>query len=162
MTGELAVYRTELKDLLDRLSASVEGLDEEQLNWRPPTSDSNSVYVIAAHILGNLEAWVLGIACEQPIERDRPAEFRAAGPDAAALIALAAKLARRFDETLGALAPAALDEVREPPASLTSRGVGPAEPLTARGALMLTVQHAATHLGQLDITRDWAQVSGKG
>ena len=160
MTGELAVYRTELKDLLARLSASVEGLDEEQLNWRPPTSGSNSVYVIAAHILGNLEAWVLGIACEQSIERDRPAEFRAAGPDAAALIDLAGKLARRFDETLGALAPAALDGVREPPASL--RGVGPAEPLTARGALMLTVQHAATHLGQLDITRDWAQVSVKG
>lgn len=160
MTGELAVYRTELKTLLDRLCASVEGLDQAQLNWRSPTSDSNSAYVIAAHILGNLEAWVLGIACERPIERDRPAEFRAAGPDAAPLIAQAGELARRLDDALGGLPPAALDEVREPPASL--RGVGPAEPLTVRGALMITIQHAATHLGQLDITRDWAMTSGKG
>jgi hypothetical protein len=118
------------------------------------------VYIIAAHTLGNLEAWVLGIACEQPIERDRPAEFRACGPDAAPLIARAHDLARRFDDALGALPPTALDEVREPPASL--RGVGPAKPLTVREALLVTIQHAATHLGQLDITRDWAQVSVKG
>ncbi len=160
MTGELAVYSTELKQLLDRLCATVEGLDEGLLNWRPPTSDSNSVYVIAAHILGNLEAWVLGIACQESIERDRPAEFRAAGPDAAPLIARAGELARRFDDALGALPPPALDELREPPASL--RGVGPAEPLMGREALMVTIQHAATHLGQLDITRDWAQVSVEG
>ena len=160
MTGELAVYGKELKHLLDRLCATVEGLDEAQLNWRPPTSDSNSVYVIAAHILGNLEAWVLGIACREPIERDRPAEFRAAGPDAAPLIAQAGELARRVEDALGALPPAALDEVREPSASL--RGVGPAEPLVVREALMVTIQHAATHLGQLDITRDWAQVGVKG
>ncbi len=160
MTGELPLYGSELRQLLDRLCATVEGLDEAQLNWRPPTSDSNSVYVIGAHILGNLEAWVLGIACEQPIERDRPAEFRAAGPDAAPLIARAGDLARRFEDALGALAPAALDDVREPSASL--RGVGPAEPLTVRGALMVTIQHAATHLGQLDITRDWAHLGVKG
>ena len=160
MTGELAVYSTELKHLLDRLCATIEGLDEGQLNWRPPTSDSNSVYVIAAHTLGNLEAWVLGIACEQPIERDRPAEFRATGPDAAPLIARAGDLSRRFEDALDALPPAALDETREPPALL--RGVGPAEPLTVREALMVTIQHAATHLGQLDITRDWAQASVKG
>ena len=160
MTGELPLYGSELRQLLDRLCATVEGLDEPQLNWRPPTADSNSVYVIAAHILGNLEAWVLGIACREPIERDRPAEFRAAGPHAAPLIAQAGELARRVEDALGALPPAALDEVREPSASL--RGVGPAEPLTAREALMVTIQHAATHLGQLDITRDWAQVSVKG
>ena len=160
MTGELALYVSELRHLLDRLCATVEGLDEGQLNWRPRTSDSNSVYVIAAHILGNLEAWVLGIACEEPIERDRPAEFRAAGPDTALLIARAGDLARRFEDALGALPPAALDEVREPAASL--RGVGPAQPLTVREALMVTIQHAATHLGQIDITRDWAQVSVKG
>ncbi len=154
MISELTVYATKLTDLLEALADAIEGLDEAQLNWRPPAPDMNSIYVIATHILGNAEAWVLGIACGQPIKRDRPAEFRAAGANAGPLVARARELARRIDDALAALPVSALDEGREPPAAL--RGVGPPQPLTARQAVMIAIEHAARHLGQIDITRDLA------
>lgn len=159
MTGELALYEAQLKHLLDRLCVAIEGLDGVQLNWRPPAPDANSVYVIAAHVLGNAEAWVLGIACGQPIERDRPAEFAAAGTDAAPLIARARDLARRFEEALGALPPQALDEVRQP--SPTLWGEGTPRPVTVREALMEVIEHAAIHIGQIHITRDLALASAR-
>jgi len=154
MTGELALYATQLKRLLDRLCATIEGLEEAQLNWRPPAPEANSIYVIATHLLGNAEAWVLGIACGQPIQRDRPAEFRATGPSAARLVTRARQLARRIDEALAALPAGVLDEARQPPQSLW--GAGTAEPVTVREALMHVIEHACTHLGHIDVTRDLA------
>ena len=154
MSNELALYSNELHRLLDSLIESIGGMDEAQLNWRPPAPDANSCYVIATHVLGNLEAWVLGIACGQPIERDRPAEFKATGPNAAPIVTRARDLARSVEEALAALPPAALDEQRQPPKTLW--GAGPPEPRTTREALMHVIEHAATHLGQIDITRDLA------
>ena len=87
MTGEISSYTSQLKSLLDRLCEVVRGLDEAQLNRRPSIDGANSVYVIATHTLGNARAWVLGVACGQPMGRDRPAEFRASGRDASALVA---------------------------------------------------------------------------
>ncbi len=160
MTAELTGYTNEIKRLLEKVCGAIEGLDEAQLNWTPSAPETNSAYVIAAHALGNAEAWVLGIACGQPVERDRAAEFRAAGPDAAPLIDHARKLSQRIDDALAALLPSALDEPRDPPAAL--RGVGPAAPLTARQALMLAIDHAATHVGEIQLTRALALSSAKG
>lgn len=159
MTAESQLYNTQLQHLLDWLCSAIEGLSEEQLNWRPPAPEANSVYVIATHIMGNAEAWVLGIACGQPVERDRPAEFRAVGGDAAPIIARARELSRRFEEALSALPPSALDEVREAPQSLW--GLGDPHPVTVRQALVLVLEHAASHLGQLDLTRDLALAAAK-
>jgi uncharacterized damage-inducible protein DinB len=160
VNGELAVYRAKLGALIEGLCTVMEGLSEAQLNWRPDVPESNSIYIIASHILGNLEAWALGIACGQAVERDRAAEFRAAGPSAEPLVAQARELSRRIDEALSALAASELDVVREPSAAL--RGVGPPEPLTVREALMVTFEHGTRHLGHLDLTRDLALESSKG
>lgn len=159
MSEELAGYSAEMRRLLDKVCGAIDGLDEAQLNWRPSAPESNSAYIIARHALGNAEAWVLGIACGQPVERDRAAEFRAAGPDAAPLIDHARKLSDRIEQALAALPPTALDEPRDPPAAL--RGVGPADPLTARQALMLAIDHAATHVGEIQLTRALAISNAK-
>jgi uncharacterized damage-inducible protein DinB len=159
MTNETANYSRRLRSLLDRLCAALEGLDETQLNWRPPASNANSTYVIGAHVVGNAEAWVLGIACSQAIKRDRPGEFAAAGPDAAPLVARARDLADRIEEALSALPPEALEEVRQPSQSLY--GEGTPRSVTVREALVETIDHAATHLGQIEVTRDLAMASGR-
>ena len=151
---EMEQYVKELRRLFDRLCQSLDGLSEQQLNWHPPAPDANSIYVIATHTLGNARAWILGIACGQPIERDRPAEFRASGADAAPLIASARALLDEIEQALGALEPASLDELREPRQQLW--GAGTSQPVTGREAIIHVISHAATHTGQIDLTRDLA------
>ena len=158
MNAELALYAAELKRQLDRLTDTVEALNEAQLAWRPSTPGANSSYVIVSHVLGNVEAWILGIVCEQPFRRDRPAEFAASGPDAANLIATANQLVTRFEAAFAALPPDALDQTRHP--SKEHWGEGEPEPITVRAALMHATEHAAMHYGQLQITKDLVLQAG--
>ncbi len=159
MTSEASLYAFALTRQLERLCQALDGLDGTLLNWRPAAPEANSMYVIATHVLGNAEAWVLGIACGQPIERDRPAEFAASGKDAAPIVARAHELARSFDEALAGLPDSALSATRPAPQILW--GIGPAQPVTVREALMHVIEHASTHIGELHITRDLALASAK-
>jgi uncharacterized damage-inducible protein DinB len=154
MDAEIGTYSRELQSLLARVCGCLDGLDEAQLNWRPPVAAGNSIYVIASHTLGNVRAWVLGIACGQPVTRDRPAEFRASGRDASALVAVAQRLSSEIDAALSALPLSALDRRLVPPQSLWGEG-DPYE-ISVREAIMHVVEHASLHLGQLQITRDMA------
>jgi uncharacterized damage-inducible protein DinB len=154
MDAEIGTYSRELQSLLARICGCLDGLDEAQLNWRPPVAAGNSIYVIASHTLGNVRAWVLGIACGQPVTRDRPAEFRASGRDASALVAVAQRLSSEIDAALSALPLSALDRRLVPPQSLWGEG-DPYE-ISVREAIMHVVEHASLHLGQLQITRDMA------
>jgi len=154
MDAEIGTYSRELQSLLARVCGCLDGLDEAQLNWRPPVAAGNSIYVIASHTLGNVRAWVLGIACGQPVTRDRPAEFRASGRDASALVAVAQRLSSEIDAALSALPLSNLDRRLVPPQSLWGEG-DPYE-ISVREAIMHVVEHASLHLGQLQITRDMA------
>jgi hypothetical protein len=154
MDAEIEGYRRQIQSLLERVCACLEGLSEAQLNWRPPMHGANSAYVIAAHTLGNARAWVLGIACGWPIERDRPAEFEASGPDGVDLRAQAQRLSDDIDAALAALAPSALDQRLLPARPLW--GEGEPRQISVRQALLEVVEHASIHLGQLQITRDLA------
>ena len=154
MDAEVEAYADQIRSLLARVSDCLHGLSEGQLNWRPPIDGANSAYVVAAHTLGNARAWVLGIACGQPVERDRPAEFRASGRDAADLVAGAERLSQEIDASLAALMPSALDRRLVPPQRLL--GEGEPREISVREALLHVVEHASIHLGQLQITRDWA------
>jgi uncharacterized damage-inducible protein DinB len=154
MDAEIEGYRRQIQSLLRRVCACLQGLSEAQLNWRAPMPGANSAYVIAVHTLGNARAWVLGIACGWPVERDRPAEFQASGPDAADLTAQARRLSDDIDAALAALTPSALDQRLLPPQSLF--GEGELMEVSVREALLHVVEHASLHLGQLQITRDLA------
>ena len=154
MDGEIQAISGQLQRILNAVCASLDGLSDAQLNWRLPISGGNSIYAIAAHTLGNARGWVLGIACGQPVERDRPAEFRASGPDAGALQADAASLAKEIDAALSALSPSDLDRRVMPLAKYW--GDGNPHEISVREALLHVVEHAALHLGQIQITRDLA------
>ena len=154
MNAELEIYITELQRLLDRVGRALDGLGEADLNWRPPAPDSNSLYVIATHVLGNAEAWVLGIVCGQPVQRDRDAEFRARGAVTGALTGRARGLSDEFARALRALPAGALEEKRRPAPPLL--GIGPADELTVREALMRVLVHGLMHVGHMQVTRDLA------
>jgi len=154
MDTEIDTLSRQIQSLLSRVCDSLAGLSEAQINWRPPIAASNSAYAIAAHTLGNARACVLGIACGQPVQRDRPAEFRASGRDAAALLADATRLSPEIDAALSALVPSDLDRRLVPSPILWGEG----EPLeiSVREALLHVVEHASIHLGQIQIARDLA------
>jgi uncharacterized damage-inducible protein DinB len=154
MNSEIESLSRQVRSILERVSACVDGLSEAQLNWRPPIDGGNSLYVIATHTVGNARAFVLGIACGESLERDRPAEFRASGRDARDLTANARRLSDEIDAALARLSASDLDRRLLPPQSLW--GEGEAQEISVREAILHVVEHASIHLGQLQLTRDLA------
>lgn len=153
MNNEVDTFSGMLRLLLARIAETLQGLSESQLNWRPPVPKANSAYAIATHTLSNARAWVLGIACGQPMNRDRPAEFRASGPSAAALVDEAKRLAQDIEAALAPLTSAtSIDALSRRPTS----GAKASPMISVREALIHVVEHAATHLGHLQLTRDLA------
>ena len=68
---------------LDRLVGCLDGLDAESLNWRPPAAETNSLYALTTHTLGNAEENILETLCGQTVGRDRAGEFAASGTSTA-------------------------------------------------------------------------------
>jgi len=149
-TGEQegAIYARAILDTLDRLSACVEGMDTDQLNWQPSAPGANSVYVLATHILGNAEESILYTLRDQPSTRDREREFAARAQSPAALQERWQKLREQLQAAMLGLSAGDLARTVNHP----RRG-----PLTGREVLLLVARHAAEHLGQAELTRDLAQ-----
>jgi hypothetical protein len=150
---EIEVYSHQIRSLLERVLACLEGLSEAQLNRRPPIEGANSAFVIAAHTLGNARTWVLGVACGQEMGRDRPAEFRAAGRYAQ-IADETHELSHKIEAALSALGPSSLERRVVPSQELW--GEGEVREITVRQALIEVVEHASIHLGELHVTRDLA------
>lgn len=148
MERELRAFNLAMRGSLERVIACLEGLSEEQLNWRPPAPETNSLYVLTTHIMGNAEENILGVACGLPVERDRESEFLARGETAEQLIQQARELTARIEGALERLSSAVLDTERDHP----RRGR-----ITAREALLVAARQAAEHVGQMELTRDLAK-----
>ncbi|MBX3010042.1 MAG: DinB family protein [Caldilineaceae bacterium] len=143
-TAPALVYWHFITSSVDRLLACLAGLDAAALNWQPlPTA--NSLYVLATHLLGNLDETVLGLICGATVVRDREAEFRAQGQDANALQQHWLQLQAQITPHLAQLTVAELDQERIHP----RRGV-----LTGRSILIIVARHAAEHLAHAELTRD--------
>ncbi len=145
--GELDGYLMAYQVSLARLRACVEGLTPEQLNWRPPADNANSIAVLAVHTMGNIRQNVLGVACGLPDNRDRDAEFASRSDDPAALIQQAHDLYGEIEAALADLPQEHLDEHVEHP----HRG-----PTMKRQVLLVAARHSVEHIGQMELTRDLA------
>jgi hypothetical protein len=152
VNSELAAYVASIEKRLAQVCDCADGLSAEQLNWRAPTTDANSAWVLATHTLGNARAWVLGIACGQPIGRDRPGEFASAGDDAARLRADVATFVREMRAALERLSPADLNRRLVPSKELW--GENEPHEISVRDALLQVIEHASLHLGHLQVTCD--------
>jgi len=153
MNPEIETYSRHIREQIAAVHAALGGLSDEQLNRRPPVPGANSAYVIAAHVFGNARAWVLGIACGQPMGRDRPAEFASRGTYGE-LGKAACQLSGEIDAALAALDPARLDLRLTPSPELW--GEGEPQEISVREALVHVLEHASIHLGQVQLTRDMA------
>jgi hypothetical protein len=130
---------------LDRLVACLDGLSAEDVNWRPPAPEANSLAALAMHTLGNAEENILETLGGRAVGRDRESEFVTDGVSAEDIAARWQALRGRLEQVLAKLPAGALDVEYPHP----RRGG-----VTGRAILIVVARHAAEHLGQAELTRD--------
>lgn len=142
-------YWERLQALHEGIESAIEGLPLAALDW-VPGPDMNSLGVLVTHVAGAERYWIGDVAGHDPSGRERAAEFRTQGVDAAAL-------KTRLAETL-AHSRAVLEKLTLP--DLEARCVSPRDGrrFTVAWSLAHALEHTALHLGHIQITRQlWEQ-----
>lgn len=136
-TAALAQFEEIHRDL----RGLVRDLPAEALNWTPGP-ETNSIYVLVTHLLGSEQFWV-GAAVGRTIERDREAEFRVHGADAAELPRLIDAAEAHLRELLPYLTYGTLCR------TFTWRDT----PHSGAWCLLHAIEHAGQHHGHVALTR---------
>lgn len=141
---------------LDGMIAIVTELGDEAANRRPDLPGANSPYVILTHCLGVMEYWGGGVVAGRPIQRDRDAEFRAAG-EVAELVTRTRRARGQLQADMANLDPFAPPRTARPGSS-TPRNA------SQGGALIHLYEELAQHRGQMEGCRDvllapWARLA---
>ena len=156
MKQEIALYERELCWLLEHMHHTVNGLTERQLHWHPAQAQANSSAALINHILACTRVYVLGFGCGQPVSRDRSTEFMPANASLSSCSAAFHQLADDMLTALASLQPEKLDERLVPPQELWGE-TEVAREITRREAFIMSIRHAALHLGELRLTSDLAR-----
>jgi Uncharacterized protein conserved in bacteria len=142
-------YLDLLQDCHNGILEALEGLPPAALDW-VPGPDMNSINVLVFHLTGAERFWIGDIAAQEPSDRDRAAEFRVQG---VGMDVLKKRLVDNLDYAQTALEKISLQD-------LESSRIRPSDgnEFTVAWALMHALEHATSHLGQIQITRQlWEQ-----
>ncbi len=128
------------------LEHAIADLSVEALDW-VPGPDMNSIAVLIVHTLG-AERWLLGdIMAGEPSNRDRDAEFRTSGLDAAALTERLTQATAYARHALESLTCGDLNAPRVHPRD--------GRAITVAWTLAHALDHTGLHLGHIQITRQF-------
>jgi uncharacterized damage-inducible protein DinB len=150
MPGEASHFAIVLERIARRSLKQFRDISDADLNRHLELPESNTAFVLATHLIGSAEYWVLQMAGGRDVHRDRSSEFRATGT--------AAELAARYERWLTAmreLLSTFPEERMDSPVSPRA-GYHPSfdeESMTVRDALLHAVEHCALHQGHLELTR---------
>lgn len=140
-------------DMLDRLEELhshyfqyLEGLTTDQLDWTPG-ADMNSLCVLAIHVTQAERYWI-GLGAGDPIQRDRPSEFKASGHDLADLKARFVRNMDYYKQAFPTLSVNTFDETVT--VSLNPNNIWDC---TRSWAFLHALDHTAEHLGHAGMTR---------
>jgi uncharacterized damage-inducible protein DinB len=150
MSGEAGHFAVVLERIARNALAQFRDISDVDLNSPLELPESNTAFVLATHLIGSAEYWVLELAGERDVQRDRPSEFRATGTGA--------ELAARYERWLAAMQELLYtlpDERLDQTVSLSARYHPTLDeaPMTVRDALLHAVEHCALHQGHLELTR---------
>ena len=152
MQSFFKTYLDLLQDCHNGILQAIEGLPPDALDW-VPGQDMNSIAVLLAHITGSVRYWIGDIAAQESSNRDRAAEFRVYGVDADVF---RERLSDNLEYARNVLDKMSLQD-------LESTRVTPnnEREYTVAWALIHALEHATSHLGQIQITRQlWEQRVG--
>jgi uncharacterized damage-inducible protein DinB len=140
---EMPMARAWLRHLRDSAVFKLEGLDAEQLRWRPsPTA--NSLGVIVVHLGYAERLWIRAIFAGEPMDMEwRSHMFEL--PDGWG-----------YEEIVGFYREetAQVDAVLDRAVSFDLRSAGDLRPTTLRWAVLHLIEETARHAGHMDITRE--------
>lgn len=150
-TDIIAAFGRNIITSMDSVLKALEGLDADQLNWKPPAPDTNSLYAIASHVLLNSQEYLLSILCGVPNDElplgnvVREQAFQAQGQNINPLLAQWQILEPELVWQLSALPADTLTKEFQHP----RRG-----PLTGLEIFLRITAHMAEHKGHAELTRD--------
>ena len=150
MPGEASHFAVVLERIARNALAQFRDISDVDLNRPLELPESNTAFVLATHLIGSAEYWVLELAGGRDVHRDRLSEFRATGTG----LELAARYERwlaAMQELLQMLPDERLDQPVRVPARYHPRL--DKEPMTIRDALLHAIEHCALHQGHLELTR---------
>jgi uncharacterized damage-inducible protein DinB len=150
MPGEASHFAVVLERIARRALDQFRDISDRDLNRPLVLPESNSAFVLATHLIGSAEYWVLELAGGRDVQRDRRSEFRASGTGAALEVRYERWLAA-MQELLQTLPDEQLDQLVH-----VQPGYHPSldeTPMTLRDALLHAIEHCALHQGHLELTR---------
>ena len=122
-----------------KLRQCIEALPERAV-WARSNNDSNSIGNLLIHLTGNVRQWIVGGVAQQPVERNRSAEFEAReGGTGAELMSGLEEALREAGTVFDGLSDS----------DLTAERFIQGRPTTVLGAIYHVVEHFAMHTGQI-------------
>src|SRR5260370_10577604 len=79
MPGEASHFAVVLERIARNALAQFRDISDVDLNRPLELPESNTAFVLATHLIGSAEYWLLELAGGRDVQRDRLSEFRATG-----------------------------------------------------------------------------------
>jgi uncharacterized damage-inducible protein DinB len=143
-------YMHNLQELHNDILAALRDLSSAALDWRPDT-DMNSISALVVHTVGAQRYLIGEVIGGDPANRDREAEFKAYGLNADNLMDRLNESFEYIHSVLGELTEDVLSSRRD------HRG----RERTVAWVLDHALKHTATHLGHIQVTRQFWEIYGR-
>jgi uncharacterized damage-inducible protein DinB len=141
-------YLQFVHEALTGMVGIVTDLGDERANRCPDLPAANSPFAILTHCLGVMEYWAGHVVAGRAIQRDREAEFRAAGRIDDLRDRVSAQWTRFVDDVAHA------DPFAPPRGDVSPDDATLPLGRTQGGALLHVYEELAQHRGQLEVTAD--------
>jgi uncharacterized damage-inducible protein DinB len=153
MLPEAQEYLLALQDRRTKIFELLESAPVAAWNWTPTDDETNSLFVLATHVIGSEHGWIYEIVGDGAKTRNRPAEFQAKGESLDALKSEYAHVGQETENVLALLQESDMSTTRY----RESHG-----DVTVRWAILHAIEHMSEHLGQMQLTLQmWEKQIGK-